>query len=310
MWSMDDKRLIIMTLQELKLKFLIDLNRIHPKEEILSFFFLLIHHKMGITRAEIALNPNQIIRKKDLNFYLGAITALQSEKPIQYIIGKTEFYGSTFIVNEDVLIPRPETEELVDWILKEVNEKKELNILDIGTGSGCIAISLAKHLTKANISGIDISKQALQIALQNAKLNKVKINLFQQDILKMNVSSSHSNSFMAGSVMNSLPIEFDIIVSNPPYVRELEKREIKSNVLQNEPHIALFVSDENPLLFYDKIADLANQYLTANGLLFLEINQYLAENTTALLEQKGFNTIELRKDFFGNDRMIKTSLFK
>ena len=309
MWSMDDKRLRIMTLQELKLKLLIDLNQIYPNEEILSFYFLLIHHKMGLTRAEIALNPNQILPKEDLNFYLDAITALQGEKPIQYIVGETEFYGLTFKVNEEVLIPRPETEELVDWILKEFNEKKELKILDIGTGSGCIAISLAKHLPEANISGMDISKHALQTALQNAKLNKVKINLFQQDILKNNDTSSHPTSLGTGLAMNSLPIEFDIIVSNPPYVRDLEKLEIKSNVLQNEPHIALFVSDDNPLLFYDKIADFTKQYLTANGLLFLEINQYLAENTTALLQQKGFKTIELRKDVFGNDRMIKTSLY-
>ncbi|MDX5585720.1 MAG: peptide chain release factor N(5)-glutamine methyltransferase [Aureibaculum sp.] len=298
-----------MTLQELKLKFLIDLDQIYPKEEILSFFFLLIHHKMGLTRTEIALNQNQIIPKEDLNFYLDALTELQDEKPIQYIIGETEFYGLTFKVNDEVLIPRPETEELVDWILKEFNEKKEPNILDIGTGSGCIAISLSKHLPEANIFGMDISKQALQTAIQNTKLNKVKINLFQQDILKNNDTLNYPTSLRTGHVMNSLPMEFDIIVSNPPYVRELEKLEIKSNVLQNEPHIALFVSDENPLLFYDKIADFAKQYLTANGLLFLEINQYLAKNTTILLRQKGFKTIELRKDVFGNDRMIKTSLF-
>ena len=287
-----------MTLQELKLKFLIDLDQIYPKEEILSFFFLLIHHKMGLTRAEIALNPNQIIPKEDLNFYLDALTELQDEKPIQYIIGETEFYGLTFNVNEEVLIPRPETEELVDWILKEFNEKKEPNILDIGTGSGCIAISLAKHLPEANIFGMDISKQALQTALQNANQNNVNVQFIELNILKPNVMMRAAKH-----------LKFDIIVSNPPYVRELEKLEIKSNVLQNEPHIALFVSDENPLLFYDKIADFAKQYLTANGLLFLEINQYLAENMTTLLKQKGFKTIELRKDIFGNDRMIKTSLF-
>lgn len=309
MWSMDDKRLRIMTLQELKLKFLIDLNRIYPKEEILSFFFLLIHHKIGLTRAEIALNPNQIIPKEELNLYLDALTELQGEKPIQYIIGETEFYGLTFKVNEEVLIPRPETEELVDWVLKGFKEKKELNILDIGTGSGCIAISLAKHLPEANISGMDISKQALQTALQNAKLNKVKVNFLIQDILKNSDTSNYPSLLGTGPAMNSLPMEFDIIVSNPPYVRDLEKLEIKSNVLQNEPHIALFVSDDNPLLFYDKIADFAKQYLTANGFLFLEINQYLAENMTTLLRQKGFKTIELRQDVFGNDRMIKTSLF-
>ena len=301
MWSMDDKRLIIMTLQELKLKFLIDLNRVYPKEEILSFFFLLTHHKMGLTRAEIALNPDQIVQNEVLNFYLDSITALLGEKPIQYIIGETEFYGLTFTVNEDVLIPRSETEELIDWILNEFKEKKELNILDIGTGSGCIAISLAKNLPEANIYGIDISKEALQIAEQNAKLNNVKVNFIQQDILKTNVMLSLSKHL-------SESIRFDIIVSNPPYVRELEKLEIKNNVIQNEPHIALFVSDENPLLYYDKIADFAKQSLSSEGMLFFEINQYLGKETSNLLQQKGFESIELRKDIFENDRMINASL--
>ena len=290
-----------MTLQELKLKFLIDLNRVYPKEEILSFFFLLTHHKMGLTRAEIALNPDQIVQNEVLNFYLDSITALLGEKPIQYIIGETEFYGLTFTVNEDVLIPRSETEELIDWILNEFKEKKELNILDIGTGSGCIAISLAKNLPEANIYGIDISKEALQIAEQNAKLNNVKVNFIQQDILKTNVMLSLSKHL-------SESIRFDIIVSNPPYVRELEKLEIKNNVIQNEPHIALFVSDENPLLYYDTIADFAKQNLSSKGMLFFEINQYLGKETTNLLQQKRFKSIELRKDIFGNDRMIKASL--
>jgi len=291
-----------MTIGELKSRFLNELIQIYPQQEILSFFFILIDHKKGLTRADIALNPNQSIQKEDLDFYLDVLTGLLDEKPIQYITGETEFYGLPFKVNEKVLIPRPETEELVDWILKEFSEKKELNILDIGTGSGSIAISLAKHLPEANICGIDISKHALQIAGQNAKLNKVKVNFIQQDILKTDVMLSLSKHL-------SESIQFDIIVSNPPYVRELEKLEIQRNVLQNEPHIALFVSDENPLLFYDKIADFAKQNLTAKGLLFFEINQYLAEKTTTLLRQKGFKTIELRKDIFGNDRMIKASLY-
>ena len=290
-----------MTLQELKSKFSTDLKQIYPKEEIFSFFLLLIHHKAGLTRADVALSPNQIIPKGDLIFYLDALTGLQNENPIQYIIGETEFYGLFFKVNKDVLIPRSETEELIDWILKEFNEKKELNILDIGTGSGCIAISLAKNLPEANIYGIDISKEALQIAEQNAKLNNVKVNFIQQDILKTNVMLSLSKHL-------SESIRFDIIVSNPPYVRELEKLEIKNNVIQNEPHIALFVSDENPLLYYDKIADFAKQSLSSEGMLFFEINQYLGKETSNLLQQKGFKSIELRKDIFENDRMIKASL--
>lgn len=301
MWGLDDKRSIIMTLLELKSKYLIDLELIYPKEEIFSFFFLLAQHELNMTRAEIALEPNKVILKKNESFFINALRQLKEEKPIQYIIGETEFYGLFFKVNKDVLIPRSETEELIDWILKEFNEKKELNILDIGTGSGCIAISLAKHLPEANIYGIDISKEALQIAEQNAKLNNVKVNFIQQDILKMDVMLSLSKNL-------SKSIQFDIIVGNPPYVRELEKLEIKNNVLQNEPHIALFVSDENPLLYYDKIADFAKQNLSSKGILFIEINQYLGKETINLLQQKRFKSIELRKDIFKNDRMIKASL--
>lgn len=258
-----------MTLQELKSKFLTDINQIYPKEEILSFFFLLIHHKIRLTRTDIALNPNQIIPKEDLNFYLDALTGLQDQKPIQYIIGETEFYGLPFKVNKEVLIPRPETEELVDWILKEKkikrlkNEGLKINIVDIGTGSGCIAISLAKYLPGSSVYAIDISKKALQIARRNAQLNKVEVNFIEGDILNSNVVPGLSKFFAE-------PVQFDIIVSNPPYVRDMEKHEIQKNVVNYEPHIALFVNNEIPLLFYDKIADFAKQYLTTNGLLFLK----------------------------------------
>ena len=166
-------------------------------------------------------------------------------------------------------------------------------VLDIGTGTGCIPISLAKNLPQANISAIDISENALKIAKQNAILNEVEINFSKIDILKT----------------TTLWQKFDIIVSNPPYVRELEKVEIQNNVLHNEPHLALFVSDENPLIFYDKIADVAKQHLTKNGLLFFEINQYLGQETLKLLAEKGFTNIKLRKDLFGNERMVKASFF-
>ena len=188
------------------------------------------------------------------------------------------------------MIPRPETEELVNWIIEDVKHHSEkIKILDIGTGSGCIAISLAKNLKNAEVWALDISNKAIKIAQENALLNKVKIQFINENILKL----------------NELNAEFDIIVSNPPYVRELEKIEIKNNVLDNEPHLALFVKDQNPLLFYDKICDFSKNNLTPNGTLFFEINQYLGKETMYLLEEKGFNNSELRKDIFNNDRMIK-----
>lgn len=186
---------------------------------------------------------------------------------------------------------------MVAWVLNETkvlanNKTIELSILDIGTGTGCIPISLAKNLTSLNISAIDISPEALLIAKQNAILNKVTIEFIELDILNT----------------ESLPQEYDVIISNPPYVRELEKEEIKNNVLKNEPHLALFVADENPLIFYNKIADLAKQQLSKNGMLFFEINQYLGKETVNMLVKKGFKNIQLKKDLFGKDRMIKCVL--
>ena len=207
------------------------------------------------------------------------------------------YYGLPFIVDENTLIPRPETEELVAWVVEEVaketlQKNQKLSILDIGTGTGCIPVSLAKNIPKSNVSAIDISKKALEIAKKNALLNDTEIDFFEIDIL----------------TSQSLPQQFDIIVSNPPYVRELEKKEIKKNVLQNEPHLALFVANDNPLVFYKKIANLAKKFLTKKGILFFEINQYLEKETKKMLEKKGFKNIELRKDLFGNYRMIKCQL--
>lgn len=287
-----------MTLQELKSKFLMGISEFYPKEEILSFFFLLVHHKLKLTRVDIAINPNHKVENSELTFFLKAINQLKDEEPIQYIIGETEFYGLPFIVDSNVLIPRPETEELVDWIFREFSiEKSELGIIDIGTGSGCIAIALAKHLPNARVYAVDISKQALQIAKKNANQNNVNIHFIELDILKPKIIPGIDKH-----------LKFDIIVSNPPYVRESEKHEIQKNVLQNEPHQALFVKDENPLLYYDKITDFARLNLTTNGALFLEINQYLGKEMVALLQQKEFENIELRKDIFGNNRMVKATL--
>lgn len=284
-----------MTLSEFKIFFKKSLSEIYPSTEIDSFFFLLVDEYLNLKRVDTVINPQLKIDKKRLLVLKKALERLKKEEPIQYIIEQTEFYGFPFWVDKNTLIPRPETEELVEWILSEaVSFEKEnyLKVLDIGTGTGCIPISLAKKLPKAALSAIDVSTDALKIAKKNADLNKVDVNFIETDILET----------------SDLPEKFHIIVSNPPYVRELEKKEIQNNVLENEPHLALFVSDENPLIFYDKIADLAKKHLYNNGVLFFEINQYLAKETMEMLQAKGFKKTELRKDLFGKDRMIKTKL--
>ena len=286
-----------MILKEFKLFFNEALSAIYPKTEIDSFFFILMEEKLKLQRIDTVLNSDLLITNKNLIDLKNIVKRLQKEEPIQYIIGNTEFYGLPFLVDKNTLIPRTETEELVAWVLDEIkvltnNKITELSILDIGTGTGCIPISLAKNLTSLNISAIDISPEALLIARQNAILNKVTIEFIELDILNA----------------ESLPQEYDVIISNPPYVRELEKEEIKNNVLENEPHLALFVADENPLIFYNKIADLAKQQLSKNGMLFFEINQYLGKETINMLVKKGFKNIQLKKDLFGNDRMIKCVL--
>lgn len=285
-----------MTLKKLKQHFLTSLDSIYPKEEIESFYFLLIEHLLKLKRIDIALEPHKELTAIEERFLLYGLEKLQQEIPIQYVTGKTEFFGLPFNVDESVLIPRPETEELVEWILKEIKDKrqktKDLTVIDIGTGSGCIAIALAKNLPHSKVVGLDVSQEALNIAKQNATLNKIDVQFIRQDILDSTTLSQ----------------KFDVIVSNPPYVRILEKQEIKKNVLDNEPHLALFVDDNNPLLFYDKITDFAKENLKPNGLLFFEINQYLGNETIALLKNKGFKNIELRKDIFENDRMICAEL--
>jgi release factor glutamine methyltransferase len=286
-----------MILKEFKLFFNEALSAIYPKTEIDSFFFILMEEKLKLQRIDTVLKSDFLITEKNLIDLKNIVKRLQKEEPIQYIIGNTEFYGLPFLVDKNTLIPRTETEELVAWVLDEIkvftnNKIIELSILDIGTGTGCIPISLAKNLTSLNISAIDISPEALLIAKQNAILNKVTIEFIELDILNI----------------ESLPQEYDVIISNPPYVRELEKKEIKNNVLENEPHLALFVADENPLIFYNKIADLAKKQLSENGMLFFEINQYLGKETINMLVKKGFKNIQLKKDLFGNDRMIKCVL--
>ncbi len=213
---------------------------------------------------------------------------LKSGEPIQYILGKTEFYGMPFMVTPDVLIPRPETEELVEWILAG-NRQPGFSVLDIGTGSGCIAVTLAKKIYGANVYAWDISERALKVASENAFLNCVNVRFSLRDIFQ--------------PVDNS-PI-FDMIVSNPPYVTESEKTTMEANVLGFEPHGALFVPDDHALIFYERIADVALTSLYNGGELYFEINRDKGTEVCDMLRSKGFTHIELRKDISGNDRMVR-----
>ncbi len=281
-----------MLLKQYKNHFFEALKSVHDVNEIESFFFILIEYLHNLKRIDLALNPDFEISDEEVLKWEAIISDLKTEKPIQYSIGETWFYDSKFYVNEHTLIPRPETEELVDWIIQTHKSKDKIEksaILDIGTGTGCIPISLKKNIPQAEVFAIDVSEEALKIAHKNAETNQVQINFILQNILET----------------EDLNQNFDVIVSNPPYVRNLEKQEIKKNVLEFEPHLALFVEDTDALLFYRKIAQLALKNLTANGLLFFEINQYLGKETVELLETLGFKNVELKKDIYGNDRMIK-----
>lgn len=279
-----------MLLREIKNIYHSELVAIYSKDEVDSFFYLVIEHYLDLERFILALKPELVITKTEEQPLFEALNQLRLERPIQYILGITQFMDLELKVNENVLIPRPETEELVRWIIDdyEVLGNEEINILDIGTGSGCIAISLAKYLKNTKVRGLDVSAKALEVARQNALLNEVEVEFIQADILT-NID---------------LRDKFDIIVSNPPYVRSLEKNQMQLNVRGNEPKIALFVKDNEPLVFYQKIIDFAKTNLKKEGYLYFEINQYLGEETEALMEND-FTEVELHKDMFGNDRILK-----
>lgn len=278
-----------MNLKDLKAYFKTELTSVFECSEIDVFFYRLLEHQLGLSKIDMVLNPDVAITAKDDTFFKTAIRELKNEKPIQYIIGSTEFYGLNFKVTEATLIPRPETEELVDWILKEYSDKNKISILDIGTGSGCIPISLTKNLSNATVTTLDVSEEAISVAKENAKTHSVSVNFIHDNMLTYSDASQ----------------KYDVIVSNPPYVRNLEKQEIKKNVLEHEPHLALFVEDNDPLIFYRKITEFAVSNLTENGLLYFEINQYLGQETIDLVKSYGFTSVELRKDLSGNNRMLK-----
>ena len=289
-------------LKDIKTIFYQELEALYPKTEVDAFFYRLIEHYLGVERFVLVLHPNYTVTREEEQPFFEALAQLKRERPLQYILGVAYFMDLKLKVDERVLIPRPETEELVQWIIEDIRNEtlnnsclnaKPIRLLDIGTGSGCMAIALAKKLPEAKVYALDVSEKALEVARENAAWHGVDVTFLHGDLLHPKLE---------------LDLEFDYVVSNPPYVREQEKAAIKNNVKQYEPAIALFVPDDNPLIYYKALATLARQYLTQNGTLYLEINQYLAKATQALLEAHNFSEIECRKDRFGNERMLKSKI--
>ena len=279
-----------MTFSDLEKQFSAELSDIYAKEEAAMLCFLSVQHRFNWTKASYLLNKQEVISHTDTTHFLNILSQLKTSKPIQYILGETDFYGRTFRVNPAVLIPRPETEELVKWVVETVSTKNP-SLLDIGTGSGCIAISLKIEIPEAEVVAIDISADALAIAQQNATFHKAPVTFIERDVLNMYATD--------------LTTTFDVLVSNPPYIAMAEKDSMKANVLANEPHVALFVLYTNPLIFYDRISALAQAKLKPGGFLFFEINERFGKEVLSLLLKKVFKHLELRIDLFGKDRMLK-----
>ncbi|WP_259069804.1 peptide chain release factor N(5)-glutamine methyltransferase [Mucilaginibacter sp. X4EP1] len=267
-----------------------ELQHIYDTNETEAITLLVISQINELSKAKIKAFPETIITTGVAEKLEDILIELKTGKPVQYVLGTTEFYGLPFLVNPSVLIPRPETEELVEWAISSVDKGQNGNILDIGTGSGCIAISLKKNLAQFDVSAIDISADAIKTAESNAALNKVDVNFIRQDILKYAEIELPKSS---------------IIISNPPYVTLHDKTQMHTNVTDFEPHTALFVPENDPLIFYKAIADFAKVNLLPGGLLFFEINESYGEETVKMLAGKQFKNIELRKDMSGRDRMIK-----
>ena len=268
------------------------LKGIYPSSEINGLVRLIMERVCNLQPHHFLLCRDKVLPESEKRWFYEIVERLKRLEPIQYILGIADFYSLEFEVSPSVLIPRPETEELVDLVILE-NQKKEINLLDIGTGSGCIAITLQKHLRNANVFGIDISAKALEVARRNAKRHKVATSFIQADILQLEQAEA------------ALPYPFDVIVSNPPYIREEEMKEMEPNVVEHEPHLALFVPNEDPLLFYRHIAAFGRNKLKEKGQLYFEINSALGEMTVNMLCQAGYKDVKLIKDLSGKDRIIK-----
>lgn len=266
-----------------------ELTGLYGKEETEQFICLCFEEYLGFSRSDLLLKKEATMSESELLKFNFAVKDLKAGKPIQYILGNAWFCGMKLAVNEHVLIPRPETEEMVELIVPE----QPATILDVGTGSGCIAIALKKKLPGAGVTAIDVSEEALSVAVRNARSNETAVAFFRADILK-----EQDRARLSGS-------RFRVIVSNPPYVRLTEKEKMHKNVVGYEPHLALFVNDDDPLLFYKAISDLALKCLTPDGKLYFEVNEAFGAEVKALLEAKGFHRAEVIKDISGKDRIVR-----
>ena len=266
------------------------LSALYPSNEVKNITEMMFEHFMGWDKITLRLNNKSSLSESELLLFHKALKRLLKNEPVQHITGEMEFYSLPFKVNKNVLIPRPETEELVDLVIKEC--KGSETILDIGTGSGCIPISLKKHLKNTFVYGVDISENALVVARDNAELNSTEVTFVKEDVLQMS------------SLENSIKKGFDVIVSNPPYITNSEKVLMSENVLTFEPHVALFIEDDEPLLFYDKIGYLAYDNLPSGGKLYFEINEHYGDQVMALLKSIGFSNIRMLKDLQNKDRIV------
>ena len=267
-----------------------DLAKFYDAEEIKNIFYIVIKDVLGLSKMQYSVNKELALSEEQSSRISNILKDLLKQKPIQHILKKADFFGEVFEVNPFVLIPRSETEELVDLIIRNHRDQLPLRIIDIGTGSGCIPISLKKHLPEAHISALDISKEAIATARRNALRLDAPINFVNADNLEWEYIFQSQ--------------QYDIIVSNPPYITPKEKEEMHPNVLEFEPHLALFVEETAPLLFYETIASFALKHLTAEGDLYFEINQYYGDETVDMLQKKGFKTVILHHDMQQNPRMI------
>ncbi len=266
------------------------LNEKFNKSEIEIFADYVFEEFCNISRIDRIVKNDYRVSESEMVLVVNSVNKILQNTPIQYVVNKAYFYDLQFYVDSSVLIPRPETEEIVRWVLESVDFEKKIKILDIGTGSGCIAVSLAKNLPNSEITAVDISEKAISIAEKNSKINNVDIRFFKGNVLDL----------------PTIPDEkFDIIVSNPPYVRMFEKDFMSANVLDYEPEIALFVPDENSLIFYKQIAEYAHSHLNEKGLLFFEMNENLSNETKDIMESFCFMDIQIKEDFRGKKRMIK-----
>lgn len=279
------------TIQEFKQHFNNELSALYNKSEIQALFRILLEDVLGFSVHETRILDDRTLQNEEIQKLQKSLNELKTGKPIQLVTGMAYFLGEKFLTSPDALIPRPETEELVLEILKCIHDKNtEIRLLDIGTGSGCIAISLKKNLPKATVFALDISTKALRIAQKNAKLLHTDVHFFHSDILSLDLPQEID--------------KVDTIVSNPPYIADNERKNMEKNVLDHEPHEALFVPDEHPLLFYEAIVKTAEKHLSPHGKIFFEINQRFGKEVTDLLRRNGYSEIELIQDIHGADRIV------